>query len=143
MKTLILRVALRILVPLSLVFAVFVFFKGHQTPGGGFVGGLVAAVAMIVFQMGEGRDKLEAVLPFPERLFIAIGLTLALGTGIFALAGGLPFLTSNFGYIPLPGGAGATFEWATVMFFDAGVFMVVAGVVVGMINALTKELDQS
>ena len=74
MKTLILRVALRILVPLSLVFAVFVFFKGHQTPGGGFVGGLVAAVAMIVFQMGEGRDKLEAVLPFPERLFIAIGL---------------------------------------------------------------------
>ena len=58
-------------------------------------------------------------------------------TGAVALGFGLPFLTSNHGYTPLPAG----YEWASVMVFDLGVFMVVTGVVVGMINALSEELE--
>ncbi len=143
MSSVILRTATKLLVPLSLVFAMFIYFKGHQTPGGGFVAGLVAAVALIVQRMSEGRDSLTKLLPFPERTFIAIGLFLALATGLGALALDLPFFTSSHGYLHLPTSTGDDykFEWATVMVFDFGVVMVVTGVVVGMINALSKELE--
>ena len=143
MRTIILQTASRLLVPLSLVFSMFVYFKGHQTPGGGFVAGLVAAVALIVHRMSEGGDSLRKMLPCSERAFIAAGLLLALGTGIAALIFGLPLLTSSHGYIHLPQGGGQTLDvaWASVMVFDFGVFMVVTGVVVGMIDALSRELE--
>lgn len=144
MSTVIFRTAAKLLVPLSLVFAMFIYFKGHQTPGGGFVAGLVAAVALIVQRMSEGNGSLKKMLPFPERVFIAIGLFLAVGTGSAALLFDLPFFTSSHGYLHLPTSTGEPydFEWATVMMFDFGVFMVVTGVVVGMINALSKELER-
>ena len=144
MSTVIFRTASKLLVPLSLVFAMFIYFKGHQTPGGGFVAGLVAAVALIVQRMSEGNSSLNKMMPFPERVFITIGLFLALCTGSAALLFGLPFFTSNHGYLHLPTSTGEPydFEWATVMMFDFGVFMVVTGVVVGMINALSKELER-
>lgn len=144
MTTVIFRVAAKLLVPLSLVFAMFIYFKGHQTPGGGFVAGLVAAVALIVQRMSEGSESLNRMLPFPERVFIAVGLLLALGTGAVALLVDLPFFTSSHGYLHLPTSTSQTFdfEWASVMVFDFGVFMVVTGVMVGMINALSKELEQ-
>lgn len=139
----ILKVGARLIVPLSLVFAVFIYFKGHQTPGGGFVAGLVAAVALIVHRMSFGSDSLRRMLPFSERYFIAIGLTLALCTGFGAFLQGLPFFTSAHGYLHLPTTIGASydFEWASVMAFDLGVFLVVTGVVVGMIDVLSKEIQ--
>jgi multisubunit Na+/H+ antiporter MnhB subunit len=140
MTTIILRTASQLLVPLSLLFAMFIYFKGHQTPGGGFVGGLVLAVALIVHRMSHGRSSLRHLLRVRERTLIAVGLFLAIGTGVGPLLVGRPFLTSRFGYIPLPGDGGY-FEWTTVMAFDLGVVLVVAGVVVGMINALTEELE--
>ncbi len=144
MTTVILRVATRLLVPLSLVFAMFIYFKGHQSPGGGFVAGLVAALAMIVHRMSEGPRSLTRMLPFTERSFIAMGLLLAVSTGLGALLAGLPFFTSEHGYLKLPTSSGKPLdvEWATVMVFDLGVFFVVMGVVVGMINALSRELEQ-
>jgi multisubunit Na+/H+ antiporter MnhB subunit len=139
MSTLILRTAAKLLVPLSLTFAVFVYFKGHQMPGGGFVAGLVTAVALVVHRMSMGPGSLQKLLPASERTIIAIGLALALGTGMAALLFGLPFLASNYGYWPLPDGDYV--EWATVMAFDLGVMLVVAGVVVGMIDALSREME--
>lgn len=143
MTTTILKVAARLIVPLSVAFAAFIFFKGHQTPGGGFVGGLVASVALIVYRMSNGGRALDRLLPCRERTLIALGLICALGAGFGAVAMGVPFLTSNYGYIPLPGSEdpNAVFEWATVMIFDLGVFLVVTGTVVGMINALSGELE--
>ncbi len=142
MRTLILQTAVRAIVPLSLVFAMFIYFKGHQLPGGGFVAGLVAAVALIVHRMSYGTQSLRRMLPCSERTMVAIGLTLALSTGIGALFVGLPFLTSTHGYIHLPTTTGTSyeFEWASVMIFDLGVFLVVTGVVVGMIDCLAKEV---
>lgn len=143
MNTIILQVANRIVVPLSLVFSMFIYFKGHQTPGGGFVAGLVAAVGLIVHRMSDGGESLKRMLPVPERAFIAIGLTLALATGLGGLVAGLPFMTSNHGFIHLPTTTGQWMEveWATVMVFDFGVFLVVTGVVVGMIGTLSRELE--
>ncbi len=117
----------------------FIYFKGHQTPGGGFVAGLVTAVALVVHRMAEGPGSLQRMLPLRERSMIGVGLTLALGTGLTALFFGLPFFSSGHGYWRLPGGD--RFEWATVMVFDLGVMLVVAGVVVGMIDALSREID--
>jgi multicomponent Na+:H+ antiporter subunit B len=139
MTTVILKTAAKLLVPLSVLVAIFIYFKGHQVPGGGFVGGLVMAVALIVERMAFGKDSLRKLLPMSYRSFIGIGLLCALGTGLGALMQGLPFLTSNWGLIPLPDGG--EFEWASVMVFDLGVMLVVTGVVVGMIDALSEELD--
>ena len=143
MTNVILKTAVRVIVPTSLVFAFYLYFKGHQTPGGGFVAGLVAGVAIIIHRMACGKTSMYRLLPCPERTLIAIGLTLAVLTGIGALVQGLPFLTSNFGYIELPGSTAENpeyFEWASVMVFDFGVMLVVSGVVVGMISALSEEL---
>ena len=142
MSTVILRFATRFLVPLGLLFAMFIYFKGHQSPGGGFVAGLVAAVTLIVHRMANGADSMNRMLPFPERIFIGIGLTMALGTFLGARLFGLPFATSTHGFIYPPGLPGG-FEWASVMIFDLGVFFVVTGVVVGMINALAEEVEKS
>lgn len=137
MSTVILRTAARVIVPLSLLFAFFIYFKGHQSPGGGFVGGLVASVACVVEMMCNGRQSLMRLLPMRERTFIALGLLLALGTGAGAMVVGLPFFTSDNGHWH----ALNDFHWASVMIFDFGVMLVVTGVVVGMINALAQELE--
>jgi multisubunit Na+/H+ antiporter MnhB subunit len=145
MSTVILRTAAKLLVPLGLVFAVFIYFKGHQTPGGGFVAGLVAAVTLIVQRMAFGGESMRKMLPASPTVLIGLGLGLALLTGLgplmfkSATGGPLPFLTSNHGYLALPGGE--YYEWATVMVFDLGVMLTVAGVVVGMIDALSMLLD--
>ncbi|HEV2295460.1 MAG TPA: hydrogen gas-evolving membrane-bound hydrogenase subunit E [Tepidisphaeraceae bacterium] len=139
MATTILLQAAKLLVPLALLVSTYIFFKGHQTPGGGFVGGLVAAVALILYRMCAGGEALRRLLPVRERTLIAAGLFLAAGTGTLALLLGLPFLTSNNGYLPLPGGE--RFHWASVAVFDAGVFLVVVGVTVGMIDALSREIE--
>lgn len=141
MSTVILKTAARILVPISLIFAAFLYFKGHQSPGGGFVGGLAAAVALIVHRMSHGRASLMHMMRIKERNLIAIGLALALSTAIIPLLLGKQAMFTVNGYVPLPGSGGDTFHLASVMVFDLGVFLVVCGVVVGMINALSEELE--
>jgi multisubunit Na+/H+ antiporter MnhB subunit len=141
MTSLILRTASRLIIPLVLLLSIFIYFKGHQSPGGGFVAGLVASVGLVIHRMAEGPGaaaSLRKFLPCSERVMIAIGLLLALATGSAALLFGLPFFTSNNGFIPLPGDAHG-FHWATVMVFDLGVFFVVTGVVLGMINAISDD----
>ncbi|MCK4873704.1 MAG: DUF4040 domain-containing protein [Phycisphaerales bacterium] len=137
-SSLVFRTTQRILLPLSLVFAVYMFIKGHQEPGGGFIAGLIAAVALAIFRMATGPGALLRLLPVkPERL-IVLGLGLALLTGTASLLFGLPFFTSAHGYI----GSGVNqVEWATVMAFDLGVFLVVTGVSIGMIVRLSEELE--
>ena len=135
----ILRSAVRVLIPLALVFGVYLFLKGHQSPGGGFVAGLATAVALVVYRMCFGAEALYNLLPVRERTLIALGLLLAIGTATVPLLFGLPLLTSNNGYFSLPGGV--QIHWATVLVFDLGVFLVVVGSVVGMIDAIARELE--
>jgi multicomponent K+:H+ antiporter subunit A len=136
-----LRVVTRLLVPLILLFEVFVFLKGHQTPGGGFVAGLVAAIALIAHRMAHGRASLRHLVRVREPVFIVTGLLLALTAGLGPVLFGMPFLTSRFGYLRLPGGQEV--EWTTVLVFDLGVFLVVLGVVLTMINAVSRESEEA
>jgi len=132
MTSLILRTGARVLMPLLLLFGIFLLLRGHNEPGGGFAGGLVvaAAYALHTFAFGVGAAR-RALLVNPTRL-AASGLLLALGSGLLAAARGREFLTSL--WLAPQWGIG------TPLLFDLGVFLVVIGVVLTMTFTLAEEL---
>jgi len=115
----------QLLLPLALLVAVFILLRGHNQPGGGFIAGLVTAVALIVQYLAHGSAWMSARLSGATQPVIAAGLALATLTGLASWAFGHPFLTSSFGHLrwPLVG----EFELASAMAFDFGVFLVVVG----------------
>lgn len=125
---------LPILFPLTALFAVYLLLRGHNAPGGGFIAGLVAAAAILLVYLGFGAQKSARWLPLSTHGALALGLGLALATGLAALAWNRPFLTSTFGHwhLPLIGEV----ELASAMVFDLGVFFVVLGATVLMITRL-------
>lgn len=139
MSTVLLRTAVRLIFPLTLIYAVYTALKGHNEPGGGFIGGLMASVAFILFRMTYGRRSLITMLPFHPRLLVSVGLTLALATAVTPLLFGRPLLTSKI-WDAFPVGID-TIHLASAVFFDTGVLMVVVGVSVGMIQRLSEEID--
>ncbi|MGQ9686039.1 MAG: monovalent cation/H+ antiporter subunit A [Thiobacillaceae bacterium] len=116
----------RLLLPLALLTSVFILLRGHNLPGGGFIAGLVTAVALIMQYMANGVDWTHARLPANFHPIIGWGLGLALVTGLASWLFEHPFLTSTFAHIhwPLVG----DFELASAMAFDLGVYLVVVGV---------------
>jgi multicomponent K+:H+ antiporter subunit A len=118
----------RLLLPMMLMVAVFIFLRGHNLPGGGFIAGLIAAVALIVQYLSNGIAWTGERLRFDMHTIIAAGLAIATGTGMVSMALGYPFLTSAFTYLnwPLVG----KFEVASAIAFDLGVFLVVVGATV-------------
>lgn len=135
----ILKTSIRLILPLSLLFAMYTALKGHNEPGGGFIAGLIASIAFCTYRMANGPRSLLQLLPVHPRVLILTGLTLALLTSVVPLFFGLPLLTSRVGVIDLP--FGQSVHYATAMFFDTGVLLVVIGVSVGMILRLSEELE--
>ena len=125
------RTAARLLMPLLLVFAVFLLLRGHDQPGGGFVGGLVAAAAFALFAIACGVQRARQALLVRPMTLLGAGLLLALISGVPAVVGGQPFLTAVWASGPVAIG--------TPVVFDAGVFLVVTGVVLMMIFSLAEE----
>jgi len=115
----------RLLLPLALLVSVFIFLRGHNLPGGGFIAGLITAIALIVQYLANGVSWTHARLPAHTHPWIAAGLAIALLTGLASWLFGRPFLTSAFGHVnwPLVG----EFELASAMAFDLGVYLVVVG----------------
>jgi multisubunit Na+/H+ antiporter MnhB subunit len=146
LRSSLLRTAMGLILPLSLAYAGYVFFKGHNEPGGGFIAGLIASVGFAVYRMAEGAAGLRRVVPVHPGVLAGVGLSFALVTGFLpvlvgaaALDGALPLFYSVQMYIPR---LGATpFHLPSVAFFDFGVFLVVVGVSVGMLNRFEEELD--
>lgn len=136
MTSLILRAAARVLMPLLLLFAVFLVLRGHNDPGGGFVAGLVVSVAFVVRLFAEGVQAARAALLVRPRKLIAAGLLLALASGFFPVALGKPFLTACWTEVGPP-------EWGllvgTPLAFDLGVCLVVIGVVLSMTFGLGEN----
>jgi multicomponent Na+:H+ antiporter subunit A len=121
----------RLLMPVLLVFAVFLLWRGHNEPGGGFVGGLVAAAALSLYLMAFGVNRARRALGVQPMTLLGVGLLVALVSSIPAAVKGRPFLTAQWLVEPLTLG--------TPMLFDIGVFLVVAGVVLMMIFSLAEE----
>ncbi len=128
----ILYVLARALLPMALMVSVFIFLRGHNLPGGGFIAGLITAVALILQYIAHGVAWAQERQPVSYHLVCGAGLLIAGLTGLGSLALGYPFLTSAFGHfhIPLIGDV----ELATAMLFDLGVYLVVVGATLLMLS---------
>lgn len=107
------------------------FLRGHNAPGGGFIAGLMIAVVALLVRLAQ-QHKLFAFEPY---VLVPAGLLVALLTGVAPMFVGRPFLTSAHGH--LASGPLAGLEWASAALFDLGVFLVVVGTTVTIINLLT------
>ena len=124
---LILSQVTRFLLPLALMVSAYLFLRGHNAPGGGFIAGLVAAVALILQYMANGIAWTQRQWRPPFHPLIAAGVLIAAATGAGSLLLNHPFLTSTFGHASLP--VVGEFELASAMIFDLGVFLTVVGVI--------------
>ena len=126
----------RVLLPISLVVGLYIFLRGHNMPGGGFVAGLVVSIALVMQYMASGYAWAQERRYIPYHVLIGAGVVAAGVTGIGAWFVGKPFLTSAFGYVKLP--FIEKFELATAMGFDLGVFLCVVGAVMLMLNSISR-----
>ena len=134
----ILKAATRIVVGLMLVFSVFILVRGHNEPGGGFAGALVAATAFSLLAIAEGVGAARAALRVQPRVLIALGLLAAVASGLAGPLAGRPFMTGLWWELKLRQGASLTV--GTPALFDAGVFLTVTGVVMTLVLALEEEV---
>jgi multicomponent K+:H+ antiporter subunit A len=121
----ILAVAARVLLPLALTAGLYIFLRGHNLPGGGFIAGLVVAIAFIMQYMASGQAWAQERARINPQALIGIGVILAGITGLGAWLFGFPFLTSTYGHVDLP--VVGQVELTSVIAFDAGVFLTVVG----------------
>lgn len=129
-------VATRVALPIALVVGLFIFLRGHGEPGGGFISGLVVAIALLMQYMASGFAWAQSRQRIDYHTMIAAGVMIAALTGVGAWLAGRPFLTSAFGYITIP--PLSEFEWATAIAFDIGVFLTVVGAVMLALASLSR-----
>ena len=136
MTSTILRTATRVLMPLLLLFAVFLLLRGHNHPGGGFVGGLVVASSFVLYSIAFGVDAARrALLVTPSKL-LGVGLLVALASTLPSVVSGQPFMTAQWVELGLAGNVVAI---GTPLVFDVGVFLAVVGVVSTIVFTLADE----
>jgi multisubunit Na+/H+ antiporter MnhB subunit len=137
--SLILNTVTRAAFPTVFVFSVYLLFTGHNAPGGGFVGGLVAGAALVLRYAGRGIPGLRAVLPRWLRfeLLLGAGLVLAAATVLAPLLLGEPLMTHHHWHWEL--GPLGEVKLATPLFFDTGVYLIVVGLVLGSLDMLGRD----
>ncbi len=133
---LMLVVATRMILPIALMVGVYIFLRGHNQPGGGFIAGLVVAIALVMQYMASGFAWTQARQKIDYHALIAAGVLIAAACGIGAWFNGMPFLTSAFGYVHLP--PLEEFELATAAIFDLGVFLTVVGAVMLALASISR-----
>jgi multicomponent K+:H+ antiporter subunit A len=130
-------VLVRLLLPIAGVFAVHLFLRGHNEPGGGFVAGLVLSIALLTQYMVSGTRWVEERMNLQPPYWIALGLLVALATGLGSLWFGYPFLTTHTAHFDLP--LLGEIHLPSAAFFDLGVFLVVVGATLLMLTALSHQ----
>jgi len=126
----------RVIMPVVLMVGFYIFLRGHNEPGGGFIAGLVVSIAVVMQYMASGFAWTSARLRSPYHGVIGAGVLVAGLTGIGSWFVGKPFLTSDFTYVRIP--PFNEFELATAMLFDLGVFLTVLGAVMLMLYSLSR-----
>ena len=129
-------VVTRVLMPIAVVVGLYIFLRGHNQPGGGFVAGLVVAIALLTQYMASGFAWTQERQRIEYHTLIGLGVVIAGLTGAGAWLFGQPFLTSAYTYVHLP--PIEEFELATAMLFDLGVFLTVLGAVMLMLYSLSR-----
>ncbi|MDR9390434.1 MAG: Na+/H+ antiporter subunit B [Trueperaceae bacterium] len=136
MNSLILRTTTRLLIGVLLLFSVFLLLRGHDLPGGGFIGGLVGAAAIALYAIAYGYEHAFALLRIRPRTLIGVGLSLAVLAGILAAFAGEPMLTGLWWIRDV---GPWTVKLSTPLLFDVGVYLVVIGVVLRMLFSLEEH----
>ncbi|EEB83997.1 monovalent cation/H+ antiporter subunit A [Roseobacter sp. GAI101] len=126
----------RVLMPVVLMVGVYIFMRGHNAPGGGFIAGLVVAIAVLMQYMASGFTWADRRQRYPYHGIIGAGVLCAGLTGIGSWFANAPFLTSAFGYFRIP--PMEKFELATAMGFDLGVFLAVVGAVMLSLESFSR-----
>lgn len=130
-------VLVRLLLPIALVVSFYLFMRGHNQPGGGFVAGLVMSVAFILQYMVAGTQWVEAQMSLRPMRWMGFGLFSATLTGLGALFAGYPFLTTHTWHFSLP--LLGDIHVASALFFDVGVYAMVVGSTLLMLTALGHQ----
>lgn len=118
-------------------FAIFLFLKGHQSPGGGFIGGLVAAGGLVLLYMTYGFSAMQRIIRLDFKKLTAFGLLIAVLTGAGSFLFGEPFLSHTYGYLYIP--VFGKVEWATALLFDLGVFLTVIGMTMTIMLGIAAD----
>lgn len=139
MKTndVILQTVTKVVTFIILAFSVFIFLSGHNDPGGGFIGGLITAAAIVLLLLAFDIETVKKLLPIDFKKLIPIGLMFAILTGTGSFLFDVPFLSHSFGYFNLPL-LGKT-ELATAVLFDIGVYLVVVGITLTIIQTIGED----
>jgi multicomponent Na+:H+ antiporter subunit B len=136
MNTVIFRTIAPLIVAVMLVFSVFVLLRGHNEPGGGFIGGLIAASAIVIYGMAAGVPEVRRALKVDPLGFAGFGVFIAGLSGLLSLFVAAPFLTGLWATIPLGEGSIAV---STPMLFDIGVYFVVFGTITAVALAIEDD----
>lgn len=134
----ILQTVTKLVVFIILTFGVELFFAGHNNPGGGFIGGLVLSSAIVLLYLVYDMETVHKGIPVDFKLVAALGVMLAVGTGLGAVLFGAPFLSQAFSHFNLP--IFGNTELATVVLFEVGVALTVVGTVVTIILSISEDV---
>ena len=139
-RSLMVDVATRILFPSMIMLSVYFFFVGHNAPGGGFAGGLVAALAFALRYLAGGRDELEEALPVDASRILGVGLIASATAILWPMLLGEPPLTSHIWDITVP--LIGDIHIASALLFDLGVYLIVIGLMMHILQSLGGQLDR-
>jgi multicomponent Na+:H+ antiporter subunit A len=139
-RSILLEVVVRLIFHPILIVSIYLLFAGHNLPGGGFAGGLVAGLALVARYLAGGRHELGAAAPIDAGKLLGAGLTLAVGTALVPIFFGQAALQSSFieGEVWLFGHV----EFVTSTIFDVGVYLVVVGLTLDVLRSLGAEVDR-
>jgi multicomponent Na+:H+ antiporter subunit B len=137
-NTLIFRTMAPYLTSLMLIFSAFVLLRGHNEPGGGFIGGLIAASAFAIYGIACGVPEVRRALRVHPLAIAGAGLILAIASGLLSLPADAPFLTGLWTSLDL---FGVAIELSTVTVFDIGVYLIVVGTFSAIALALEARTD--
>ena len=132
-----LQTATKVLVFIIMTFSIYILFAGHHNPGGGFIGGLITASAIILLYIAFDLESIKDIIPFDYKRMAALGVLISVLTGVGSLVLGVPFLSQTFTYVDLPF-LGKT-ELATAMIFDLGVYFTVIGTTMTIITSISED----
>lgn len=139
-RSILLEVVVRILFHSIIIVSLYLLFAGHNLPGGGFAGGLVAGMALVMRYVAGGRHELGAAAPTDAGRLLGVGMTLAVACAVVPLLFGAAPLTSYFWEATLP--VLGHVEFVTSTIFDIGVYLVVIGLVLDVLRSLGAEVDR-
>lgn len=143
MNSVILSTATRLLAPLILAFSIFVLLRGHNEPGGGFIGGLIAAVGYALFAKAAGTAAARRALVVAPGTLAMIGVAMAVIAALYGYVAKDAFLASVWPFLwKDAGGVEQGLPIGSTLLFDAGVFLAVVGAVSGLFLALEEDVER-